>query len=175
MTFTYQVGREDLLSYFRHFYQTSQQGKQLRTKYVGSWTGLYLVVALLIWLYFRTWLAAGIAYGAALLLRFVTVARFDAQLEKTVRQLVDDPRVAATLGERRLMIGTDGFREITVVGESQTPWSKVTSIDVEPERIFVRTGGSAATIIAKTGFDGPVSFDTLPARLEELRNQHAAE
>jgi hypothetical protein len=93
---------------------------------------------------------------------------------RAIRQLLKDERPEkGQLGKHRIVLGEDGLRESTAVGESRISWAGVDRIEQDPAYIFIYTTPAAAYLIPKRAFKDPQEAEAF-YQFSTARKQAAA-
>jgi hypothetical protein len=76
-----------------------------------------------------------------------------------LRLLKEEKPGKGQLGRHRIVLGEDGLKESTAVGESRTSWAGVDRIEQNQDYIFIYTSHAAAHVIPKRAFSSPRDAD----------------
>jgi hypothetical protein len=174
MTLSYNFRQDDLLRWYRHYHQSSSSGRRQRSRYITTWSVVYLASAVVASLRFQTWPAGVVALAVAAALSFVTARWYDAQIEKELAGYAADPQLTGSFGAHQLILSDAGLREITPATDLLAKWQSVTDVVSEPEHIYVRLASGHAAVISRQSYSGPVAFDDIPRVVHEFRQKHSA-
>jgi hypothetical protein len=173
VTLSYDVGQDDLKCWHRYYLKGTQKLYGSRSRFITSWSALYLGVAASVSLCMQTWPAAIVSFGIAIVLCSYTGSWHDGQIERHVQRLSGDPRVKGIFGSRQLILSEAGLREISPVVDSWVKWDSVREPVIEDDHILIPLANGSAAVISRKSYSGPIPFEEVPAVIANFKEKHA--
>ena len=100
----------------------------------------------------------GMATVVAVLFLPAFALLYRANARRNARRLWREGRNVGEIGARRVIIGTDGFREVSDAGETMRHWHVVERVAVSPRHLFVYVSALGAFIVPRGAFSSDERF-----------------